>query len=86
MSPESRIPHKVVVKIGGSTLGARDTTLQDLVTLQRQGTIPVVVHGGGAVVTQWLEKQGVPTRFVRGLRGTEAEKLQVGTAGLSRLV
>jgi len=86
MSPESHAPHKVVVKIGGSTLGAHDTTLQDLVTLQRQGTIPVVVHGGGAVVTQWLEKQGVPTRFVRGLRVTDAESLQVVTAVLAGLV
>src|SRR3990167_1939003 len=86
MSPESRVPHKVVVKIGGSTLGAHDTTLQDLVTLQQQGTIPVVVHGGGAVVTQWLEKQGVPTRFVRGLRVTDAESLRVVTAVLAGLV
>ncbi|MBI2885939.1 MAG: acetylglutamate kinase [Chloroflexi bacterium] len=76
----------IVVKIGGSTLGAHDTTLEDLVALQRQGTVVIVVHGGGAVITEWLKKQGVPTRFVRGLRITDGESLQVVTAVLAGLV
>lgn len=76
----------VVVKIGGSTLGAHDTTLTDLVTLQQQGITPVVVHGGGPVVTNWLKRQGVEAPFVRGLRTTTAESLQVVTAVLAGLV
>lgn len=76
----------VVVKIGGSTLGAHDTTLADLVALQQQGVTPVVVHGGGPVVTAWLQRQGVQAPFVRGLRATTAESLQVVTAVLAGLV
>jgi acetylglutamate kinase len=75
-----------VIKIGGSTLGAHDTTLSDLAALQRQGVSPVVVHGGGPVVTAWLKRQGVEAPFVRGLRTTTAESLEVVTAVLAGLV
>lgn len=87
MTTTPRIAVKnVVVKIGGSTLGAHDTTLGDLVALQQQGISPVVVHGGGPVVTDWLKRQGVEAPFVRGLRTTTAESLQVVTAVLAGLV
>ncbi|MBI4201357.1 MAG: acetylglutamate kinase, partial [Chloroflexi bacterium] len=48
----------IVVKIGGSALGQLDSTLHDLVDLQRQGRVPVVVHGGGPVISQWMQRQG----------------------------
>ncbi len=73
----------VVVKIGGSTLGSHDTTLEDLVALQRAGARPVVVHGGGAMITQWLERHGIPTRFEKGLRVTDAASLEVVVAVLA---
>jgi len=76
----------VVVKIGGTTLGNQDTTLQDLITLHKQGFLPVVVHGGGNKVTEWLEKLGMSTSFVRGHRVTDAETLRVVVAVLSGLV
>lgn len=86
MTSEAKTPRNVVVKIGGSTLGNHDTTLQDVVTLERAGRPPIVVHGGGAIITQWLEKQGVQTRFVRGLRVTDSQSLEVVTAVLAGLV
>ncbi len=46
----------IVVKIGGSTLGVEDTTLDDVVALQRGGERVIVVHGGGAMITEWLER------------------------------
>ncbi|MFB3093737.1 MAG: hypothetical protein ACE1ZN_04955, partial [Dehalococcoidia bacterium] len=55
----------LVAKIGGSTLGAHDTTLEDIVALQRRGVRPVVVHGGGPLINEWLKAHGVPTRFER---------------------
>ncbi|MDO8692343.1 MAG: acetylglutamate kinase [Dehalococcoidia bacterium] len=73
----------IVVKIGGSTLGSHDTTLEDLVALQRGGARPVVVHGGGAMITQWLERHGIPTRFEKGLRVTDAASLEVVVAVLA---
>ncbi len=76
----------VVVKIGGSTLGNRDTTLEDLVELQKQGDSLVVVHGGAQVASDWLSRLGIPTGFINGLRVTDAESLKVVTAVLGGLV
>ena len=76
----------VVIKIGGSTLGSHDTTLKDLVTLQRDGVNVVVVHGGGNVISQWMQKQGIPPRFVNGLRVTDAASLEIVVAVLTGLI
>jgi acetylglutamate kinase len=76
----------IVVKIGGSTLGTHDTTLEDLVELQQQGESLVVVHGGAKVTSEWLARLGIPTSFIKGLRVTDAETLKVVTAALSGLV
>jgi acetylglutamate kinase len=76
----------IVIKIGGSTLGSGDTTVDDIVTLQKQGKSLVVIHGGGKEVTDWLKKQGVATQFVRGERVTDLPTLEVATAVLSGLV
>jgi len=76
----------IVVKIGGSTLGSHDTSLKDLVTLQREGVDVVVVHGGGNVVSQWMQRQGIPPRFVNGLRVTDAPSLAIVVAVLSGLI
>jgi acetylglutamate kinase len=76
----------IVVKIGGSTLGNHDTTLEDLVELQKQGKSLVVVHGGAKVTTEWLARLGIPTSFVNGLRVTDEETLRVVAAALGGLV
>lgn len=76
----------IVVKIGGSTLGSNDTTLEDLVALQKQNVPLVVVHGGGKAITEWLTRMNVPTVFVEGLRVTDMETLKVVTAVLCGLV
>jgi acetylglutamate kinase len=76
----------LVVKIGGSTLGSHDTTLEDLVSLQGQGWRPLVVHGGGAAISEWLKLHNTPTRFVRGLRVTDAASLRVVVAVLAGLI
>lgn len=67
----------VVVKIGGSTLGSEDTTLQDVVAMQRAGDRPVIVHGGGAMITDWLRRLEIPSQFVDGLRSTNADAIDV---------
>ena len=76
----------IVVKIGGSTLGSHDTTLQDLVALQRDNVNVVVVHGGGSIISQWMGRQGAVPRFVRGLRVTDQEGLEIVVAVLAGLV
>jgi acetylglutamate kinase len=76
----------IVVKIGGSTLGSHDTTLEDLVALQGEGWRPLVVHGGGPAISEWLNSRDTPARFVRGLRATDADSLRVVVAVLAGLI
>ncbi|MBA7648677.1 Acetylglutamate kinase [subsurface metagenome] len=75
-----------MIKLGGATLGSHDTTIEDMVELQRQGKSMVVIHGGGKLITDWLMTQGVPSRFVRGERVTDKATLEVVTAVLAGLV
>lgn len=78
--------NSIVVKIGGSTLGSHDTTIEDIVTLQKHGKCVVVVHGGGRVITEWLAKQNVVSTFVRGERVTDRATLDVVSAVLAGLL
>ncbi|OGN99201.1 MAG: acetylglutamate kinase [Chloroflexi bacterium RBG_13_51_52] len=75
-----------VIKIGGSTFSSRDTTIEDIVSLQKKDKPLVVVHGGGSTVTGWLNRQGITTKFVRGERVTDLPSLEVVTAVLAGLV
>ena len=76
----------LAIKIGGSTLGKTDTTVEDLVTLQKRGIPLVVIHGGASTVSDWLGRLGIHTSFVNGLRVTDLENLMVVTAVLAGLV
>ena len=76
----------IVVKLGGATLGNHDTAIEDIVELQQQGKSLVVVHGGGKVITEWLAKQGISSRFVQGERVTDQATLEVVIAVLAGLV
>lgn len=66
-----------VVKIGGSTLGAEDTSLEDVVALAEEGHRPLVVHGGGAMISSWLDRMGIEAIFVDGLRATNEDALDI---------
>jgi acetylglutamate kinase len=76
----------IVVKLGGATLGEHDTTLQDIVSLQQRGWSVVVVHGGGKIITKWLEQRGIATRFIDGERVTDETTLEVVVSVLAGVV
>ncbi|MHB1006314.1 MAG: acetylglutamate kinase [Chloroflexota bacterium] len=65
----------VVVKLGGSAFGGRDTTLQDIVTLKSLGVNPVLVHGGGNDISSLLKRLGYEPKFVGGLRVTDEQTI-----------
>ena len=75
----------IVIKIGGAAFGKRDPILEDIVALQKKGKLLVVVHGGGNMVTEWLKKLGIETKFVRGERITDKPALDVVAAVLAGL-
>ena len=76
----------IVIKVGGSTLGEGDSTIPDIVALWKRGAKPVVVHGGGKVITDWVAKQGIQPEFIDGLRRTDKATLDVAVAVLAGLV
>ncbi len=76
----------IVIKIGGSTLGNHDTTLEDIVTLQKRDVSLIIVHGGGNKVSEWLKRQNITTSFIDGLRITDNDSLEMVAAVLGGLV
>jgi acetylglutamate kinase len=76
----------LVVKIGGSTLGSTDTSFRDIAKLAQRGDVPIVVHGGGAEATRWLDAMGIESRFEQGRRVTDDRALPVIVAVFAGLV
>ena len=69
-----------VVKYGGNAMideELKDSFAQDVVLLKYVGINPVVVHGGGPQINEMLEKMGTPTQFVRGMRVTDQETMDI---------
>jgi acetylglutamate kinase len=76
----------IVIKFGGAAMersGLARPFAEDLALLQHAGIDPIVVHGGGPQVTDYSERMGIETRFVDGLRVTDAETLDVATMVLA---
>jgi acetylglutamate kinase len=67
----------LVIKLGGSALENQRDALEDIIWLHGLGARPVLVHGGGAEINEWLERLQLPSVFVRGLRVTDAATLEV---------
>jgi acetylglutamate kinase len=68
----------VVVKYGGNAMGEDLSTFaEDIVLLHSVGMKVVVVHGGGPQIGDLLSRLGMESRFVDGLRVTDAETLDV---------
>lgn len=69
-----------VVKYGGHAMGeehlARDFA-RDIVLLKQVGINPVVVHGGGPQIKAMLDRLQIESRFVDGLRVTDAATVEV---------
>src|SRR3954452_402907 len=70
----------VVIKIGGAAMtdaGLTDDFAQDIVLLRYVGLHPIVVHGGGPMITRLMERLGMDVQFVGGLRVSDADTVEV---------
>jgi acetylglutamate kinase len=79
----------VVVKYGGHAMGDADTARRfaaDVVLLKLVGIHPVVVHGGGPQISRMLQRAGVQSTFVDGLRVTDEATMEVAEMVLSGAV
>ncbi len=79
----------VVVKFGGNAMGDDDAMAEfarDIVLMRQVGVNPVVVHGGGPMINDMLNKLGIKSEFVRGKRVTDKATVEVVEMILSGLV
>ena len=70
----------IVVKYGGHAMDdpkLRESFCRDVVLLKLVGLHPVIVHGGGPQIASMLERLGVQSRFVQGMRITDDETMRV---------
>ncbi|MBM7570705.1 acetylglutamate kinase [Aquibacillus albus] len=78
----------VVIKCGGSVFNELpESFYKDIITIHKSGKWkPIIVHGGGPLISSLLENMGVKTSFVNGLRVTTNEVLDVVEMALSGLM
>ncbi|MGN6371941.1 MAG: acetylglutamate kinase [Solirubrobacteraceae bacterium] len=70
----------IVIKYGGAAMedqSLREEFARDVVLLKYVGLNPIVVHGGGPEITAYMERLGLPVRFVGGLRVSDPETVEV---------
>ena len=78
----------IVIKYGGSAMideEIKDKVMQDMVLLNFVGMYPIIIHGGGKLITQKLEKKKIKSKFIGGVRQTSAEAMQIVAKVLARV-
>ena len=70
----------VVIKFGGHAMGsdeAMESFARDIVLMQQVGVNPVIVHGGGPMINEMLDKLDIQSEFVNGKRVSDAATVKV---------
>ena len=70
----------IVIKCGGSVLVDNklfNIFIKDISILNKLGFIPIIVHGGGKRISNKLNELGIKSNFIKGLRVTEKETIEV---------
>jgi len=70
----------VVIKYGGSTMQDKkleEQIIEDIILLKYVGMKPVIVHGGGAEISQEMKKRNMVPQFINGLRVTDQETMEI---------
>lgn len=73
----------VVVKYGGNALAGTSSHdalalfAEDIVMMRLVGMRPIVVHGGGPQISDLMKRLGKESKFVNGLRVTDAETVDI---------
>ena len=70
----------IVIKYGGNAMveeHLKESFAKDIILMKYIGINPVVVHGGGPQIGSVMEKIGLESRFVRGMRVTDSATMDV---------
>lgn len=68
----------IVVKYGGSAMldeNFMKSVIQDITLLKLVGFKPIIVHGGGKAISKHIDRLGMETQFINGLRVTDEDTL-----------
>lgn len=79
----------IVVKYGGNAMideDLKNSFARDIVLMKLVGMNPIVVHGGGPQIGSLLEKLGIESKFVDGMRVTDNATMDVVEMVLGGLV
>ena len=71
---------KILIKYGGHAMiddEAKSSTARDTVLLKYVGMKPLIVHGGGPEISRSMEKLGKESKFIKGLRVTDKETMEI---------
>lgn len=78
----------IVVKYGGSAMideTLKQGVIEDVVLLKLVGFKPIIVHGGGKEISRWVDKIGMKTRFIDGLRVTDSDTMELAEMVLAKV-
>ena len=78
----------IVVKYGGSAMvdhELKKSVIRDVALLKLVGFRPIIVHGGGKEITKWVNKAGLETNFVNGLRVTDKDTMEIAEMVLNKI-
>ena len=70
----------IVIKFGGNAMiddRLKNNFARDVVLLKQVGLHPVIIHGGGPQITSYLEKMGIKSEFVDGMRVTDDKSIEM---------
>ena len=71
---------KILIKYGGHAMvddEAKSSTARDTVLLKYVGMKPLIVHGGGPEISRSMDKLGKEPKFIKGLRVTDEETMEI---------
>jgi len=77
---QSWVGKSVVIKYGGNAMISSElinAVIEDIVLLKQIGINPVIVHGGGPDITNFLNKLNIKSSFYDGLRVTDSETMEI---------
>lgn len=70
----------VVIKYGGNAMISeqlKNSVMEDVTLLKYIGINPIIVHGGGPAISKALADNGIQSKFVNGLRVTDAKTMEI---------
>ena len=78
----------MVIKYGGNAMvdeELKHSFARDVVLLKAIGMHPIIVHGGGPRISALLERRGLPSQFIHGIRVTNQMAMEVVTEVLNEI-